>query len=111
MSKMAGMSCDRCGYELTGLSEEGRCPECGGYYDYWKGEGIAGGPMDGHRRGDRVVQAMKALGLVVVAMLILGVGAVYTWKTGGLGPIILCGVVSVIFLISAVVSGLSLRRR
>ena len=111
MSKMTGKLCDRCGYELTGLTEEGRCPECGGYYDVWKGEGIGGGLVDRNRRGDQVVEVIKALGLVFAAIVILAIGAVYTWKTGGLGPVILTGVVSVIFLITAVVTGLSLRRR
>lgn len=111
MDKMTGKSCVHCGYELTGLSKEGRCPECGGYYDVWKGEGIGGGLTDRNRRSDQVVKVIQTLGLVFAALVISGIGAVYTWKTGGLGPVILCGGVSVIFLISAVVTALSLRHR
>ena len=111
MNKMTGKSCGHCGYELTGLSEEGQCPECGAYYDVWSGRGLANDKMAGHRRGDQVVKVIQTLGLLFLGILILGVGAVYTWKTDGLGPLILCGVVSVIFFISTVVSGLSLRKR
>jgi hypothetical protein len=111
MSKMRDKSCDRCGYDLTGLDYEGRCPECGAYFDYWSGEGIANGVVNRHRRGDRVVGVFHVLGLVFMAVVILGIGVLCSWSTKGPGPIILTGVVSVIFLISAVVAGLSLRHR
>ena len=57
---------------------------------------------------------MAVLRTVVVllgAMVILGIGLLVLWKTGHTGPLIMTGVVSLIFFASAVVSGLSLRRR
>ncbi len=111
MGKVIDKPCRNCGYDLTGLEIQGRCPECGGYYDGWSGEGLGGGLMDKHERGDFVMGVMKVAGLVVVALLILGLGALASWNVGKPGSLILTGVVSLILLTGAVVSGLSLRRR
>jgi len=34
--------CSNCGYELLGLPRQGRCPECGQYYNMLSGEGTKG---------------------------------------------------------------------
>jgi len=31
--------CGKCGYELSGIAERGRCPECGTVYNLGTGEG------------------------------------------------------------------------
>lgn len=110
MSRITGKSCGRCGYDLTGLENQGLCPECGSYHDAWSGEGLAGGVMDKHKRGDWVVRLFQTLGLVVFAMIIIGIGALLSWKSGNPKALILTGVVSLLFLASAVITGLSLRR-
>lgn len=108
---MSGKFCGHCGYDLTGLEFQGRCPECGGYYDHWSGEGIRGsGPIEKHRRGDWVVRLLQTLGLVILALGCLGLGALSYRSTGSVGAMVLTGVLAVIFLISALVTGLSLRR-
>ena len=33
-------TCRRCGYDLTGLPRQGRCPECGLVYDLDRGVGV-----------------------------------------------------------------------
>jgi hypothetical protein len=110
MNKMTGKSCGRCGYDLTGLDFQGRCPECGGIFDNWTGEGIGGGPMTKHQRGDWVVRLLQTIGLVVCALGVEALGGYYAYKTDGPGPLVLTTVVALIFLAMAVNIGLSLRR-
>ena len=110
MKTIADKSCERCGYDLTGLAYEGRCPECGSYFDAWSGEGVADGARDKLRRNDWVIRLFQMLGLLFLAVLILAIGALYSWKSNSYTPIIFTGVVSSLFPVSAVVTGVSLRR-
>jgi len=111
MSRITGKSCGRCGYDLTGLDLQGTCPECGCYHDAWTGEGIAlGAAMDKHRRGDWAVRLFQTLGLLFLAAAILGLGALFSWKAGNLRPLGFTGVVALMCLAGAVMTGLSLRR-
>ena len=111
MDKIDGRQCIRCKYDLTGLDFVGRCPECGRPYDAWSGEGLTGGVMDKHRRGEWVVRLLQAIGLVFAALLIVGIGVLYWYKNGLMTPIVLTGVVALVFLAMAVNIGLSLRSR
>lgn len=111
MNKMMDKTCRACGYDLTGLEVQGRCPECGGYYDGWSGEGLARDATDKYVRGDRVVAVVGIIVMVLVALLVLVLGALFTWKSGRPGSLILSAAVSLIFLVGAVVGGVSLRRR
>lgn len=66
------VNCAACGYDLTGVGWEGRCPECGGFYDKSSARGIVRGgggrrASTPHERGDRVVSIAK-----VVAYAVLG---------------------------------------
>lgn len=108
---MEGKTCDRCGYELTGLDVQGRCPECGGYYDSWSGEGIGGGPMESVRRGDRVVRLFQTICLAFLAVAMVGLGVLFSWKSGAALPLIFMGVIGAIFLASAISIGISLKRK
>jgi hypothetical protein len=110
MSKITGKSCEGCGYDLTGLEMQGTCPECGRYRDAWSGEGLAGGVMDKHRRGDWVVRLFQTLGLLFLGVVILGIGALLSWKSGHYKPLIPTAAISSLCLVSAVFTGLSLRR-
>lgn len=111
MDKINDKCCGRCGYDLTGQERQGLCPECGCYHDAVSGEGVAGGVMDKYQRGDWVMALLRTILLLLGAMVILGIGLLVLWKTGHTGPLIVTGVVSLLFLASAVVSGLSLWRR
>ena len=65
---MAHWNCDQCGYDLTGLSERGTCPECGSYYDVNKSQ-PSGVQLDHPFIGYLPAIAM---GLLTVSILICG---------------------------------------
>lgn len=61
------VNCAACGYDLTGVGWEGRCPECGGGYDKSRERGVVRGgqgPLGGagltpSQRGERLVVLVK----------------------------------------------------
>ncbi len=110
MSVTTGKRCEKCGYDLTGLEPEGLCPECGAYRDAWSGKGIAGRGMEAQKRGDQVVRVFQVLVLLFLAVVSLVLGSVYTWKSKSYSPLIITGIVALLFFMSAVVAGLSLWR-
>ncbi len=61
-------SCHHCGYDLTGLSRQGRCPECGRPYD-------ADSTYRSTHRGEHPLSRYAApIGLGALALLILVCG-------------------------------------
>ncbi|MEM6459665.1 MAG: hypothetical protein AAF710_09785 [Planctomycetota bacterium] len=73
-------NCAGCGYDLMGLADAGRCPECGSKYDKVSGRGVTRTSATGRAdaRGDRAVLLVK-LGLLLT--LALGCGAVGVWQS------------------------------
>jgi hypothetical protein len=111
MAMIHDKSCRACGYELNGLGPQGSCPECGAAYDIETVEGVSGGVMDKHLRGQWMVKLCQALGLAFTAVVLLAAGVLLSWLKGNHAALIFLGSVSVIFLVSAAVAGWSLRRR
>ncbi len=71
----SGPTCANCGYELTGLGQVGRCPECGSFYSRRTGEGIR------HASADQLWVEWLLLRLRTVA---LGLAAVMVMICAGL---------------------------
>ncbi|MEM9883635.1 MAG: hypothetical protein AAF800_12035 [Planctomycetota bacterium] len=73
-------NCAGCGYDLMGLADAGRCPECGSKYDKVSGRGVTRTSATGRAdaRGDRVVLLVK-VGLFL--LLALGCVAVGVWRS------------------------------
>ena len=68
------VACAACGYDLTGVGWEGRCPECGGGYDKSSDRGVVrggAGKLTPHERGDRLVVLLKMAGFGVVGLACL----------------------------------------
>jgi len=108
MSITTGKRCAKCGYDLTGLEPEGLCPECGLFRDAWSGKGIAGRGIEPQLRGDRVVQVFKVFLFLFLAVVSMGLGAVYNSNFGSYSVLILTGLFSLMFFISAIYAGISL---
>ncbi len=112
MDKIKEKFCSRCGYDLTGLDFEGRCPECGGYFSQWSGEGLKDfGPMAKHRRGENVVRIVQIVVLVFLAVGLIGFGSLYYMWYGEYKPLFFTSVVALIFLVFAGVTALSLLKK
>jgi len=87
--------CAQCEYELTGLQEIGRCPECGSVYHVPKGVGILESSWV-HGKPQRSLAAwlrcLFAAGLLVLVGLLMAVvlgDATALWVTGAVA-LILC---------------------
>lgn len=86
MAEQDGARCGSCGYDLSGLGIEGRCPECGQTFDRISGEGLkpdarsgrsfGEGAAERHRRGDRLVRQLGALFMGALALATLACGGV-----------------------------------
>ncbi len=109
--RLMDRQCRRCGYELTGLDIQGRCPECGNLYDGWSGQGLSGGPTEAVERGDRVVKLMQAIGLAAMALFVVGIGALFAWRSDRVAPLVFAGVFGMLFLIGAVSTAWTLLKK
>jgi hypothetical protein len=95
--------CRKCGYNLRGLSVEGRCPECGTSVGFsLQGDLLRycdPNWMDALRRGVKCIIAAVVLGIFgVVAGIALGVGA----GNAGIGFAVEGGAVVVAMIVAAV---------
>jgi hypothetical protein len=69
--------CEGCNYDLTGLRETGRCPECGSTFNVRSGEGVVE-PRWATERSQlptwmsRTVAAGVIIGVALLACVILG---------------------------------------
>lgn len=78
------LECKRCGYSLTGLTEVGRCPECGNGYNKRTHEGTRYPPTP-EDRADRLLNHIGTLFLALLAISVfscLGGFGLYLGKPG-----------------------------
>ena len=70
--------CANCGYDLQGLSPQGRCPECGQPFDVTTGLGIVeASPLSRRNEaGDAVVFWFKFGSLAGLGLLSLAIGSI-----------------------------------
>ena len=72
-------SCDRCGYDLVGLARQGRCPECGQYFDVYSGEGLYSGVSARHRRGHRLMARLRTVLIALATVMVMVCGGLMSF--------------------------------
>lgn len=67
--------CVKCGYDLLGLPDTGKCPECGQKFNVLTGEGLrgtAGATSEAQKRADHILGRIRTISLAVVAVGLFG---------------------------------------
>lgn len=63
-------NCSKCNYDLLGLADQGRCPECGQRYNVLTGQGLrgtAGALSEAQQRADRILARVRTISLAAAA--------------------------------------------
>lgn len=96
--------CIRCGYELTGLQDVGKCPECGNPYSTRAMLGVKV-PEPGYAKGERLFRRVRTIALGILALCVLSCGGLVSlfvprpdraWA--------IAGVLALVMLLAAVTS-------
>jgi len=97
--------CVKCGYDLTGLAERGRCPECGRPFDRTTGEGIRGAEPP-KIRGLRMIRRVRTLVLASSAggVMVVAVVVAWRWPSHAWGIVEFGGFIAGMVLLGAVTS-------
>ena len=102
--------CKQCGYELTGLADRGKCPECGHAYCISRRQGIVL-PDTPEERGSRLLGRFKMIGLAAVGAVFILIGFCVTVLGGNKYAIWTGGFVGAMFLLFAVASYVDEKRQ
>ena len=80
----ADRHCAKCEYDLTGLRNLGRCPECGSYFNTYTGEGIQK-EISGQEKFDRAMCRLRTILLVLAAAGVMICSGVIEWFRSPVG--------------------------
>ena len=80
--------CGKCGYDLSGLSFSGTCPECGEPFNTRTGKGLRN-ELDAFYRADALVARIRTiiLGLIAVCILVCA-GVLQLASTASVRPVV-----------------------
>ncbi len=69
--------CKHCRYDLTGLQDEGKCPECGHYFSVTTRRNVIGAPTP-QDKVDRVLARVRTIAVASLGAMILVCGGITT---------------------------------
>ena len=99
------LACDDCGYDLTGLADQGNCPECGAYFNLRAGTGLRSGQAARMQRTDRLLARARTIGLLLAAAATIGCGGLAILIAQNPNqPLTIAGIVAGMLLLAAVTS-------
>ncbi|MCX5660058.1 MAG: hypothetical protein NTW19_10095 [Planctomycetota bacterium] len=96
--------CRKCGYDLTGLNDVGRCPECGNPFNSKSGKGMRSSDKEDMYYADRIFRRARTLSLVGFAALVLACGGWVQWLVQGGRAFGVAVAVGLLFLLAALTS-------
>jgi hypothetical protein len=112
MSETLPTMCEACAYDLQGLAEAGRCPECGQPYDKARRVGVRRRHSPATTtQAVRKQQRLKTLGFFLAAVLtgllglVMGVIGDEPWP-----PIVVMGMIALLLTMAGLANLLELRR-
>lgn len=97
MLKPDSYHCSQCDYELTGMPEIGKCPECGNPYSTRSMLGVKI-PSSGFDKGERLFRRLRTYAFGVLALMVLTCSGLLSlivprpdraWAIGGLLAVVL----------------------
>ena len=95
--------CGKCGYDLSGLGRQGRCPECGTVFNLATGKGVRSA-SDAMRRGDRLVRRLRTIACALFGVAMLACAGCLQWVRPTGRSIWIGGVFAGMAFLAAVVS-------
>lgn len=99
------LHCAECGYDLMGLPQRGKCPECGAYFDQVRGTGLSSNRSQQMQRHDRLLRRLRTILLAVVAVAFMGCGGLLAMVVDEPArPIWIASVFALFMLLAAVTS-------
>ncbi len=101
-------NCGKCGYDLTGLSPRGHCPECGNLFDRGRGLGIKH-TLTAEERGDRLMKLIRTIALALATLVVIALTSVL--YAAGFPKVLGIGLVTIVILgLAAATSYISYRQ-
>jgi len=113
MARIDLVECSKCGYDLTGLTVVGRCPECGQRYHTRTGEGVFRSG-DVRQRTERRMRHLRTILLGAATLMVMVLTGIAAGLANSLaknpGPVLIIGgLVGLILIMGTLISYLGER--
>ena len=104
MPRIEDLHCSNCGYDLSGLPDKSRCPECGQSFDVKSREGVVDHRYS-QRRAELILRRVRTISLCVAAALVVTcAGLVSLTKKSPTKALMVGAVLAVVCVLAAATS-------